>query len=139
MRLPLLLLFPFCLATLAQDTRRDSVVVTGNYEPVPLQDAERPVRLFEIRDNALVSDSLVDFLKLEPSLDLRERAPGGVQADVSIRGSSFGQTLVLLNGLRVNDAQSGHHNMDLPVPLDSLERVEVLRGSGSTLYGSDAV
>src|ERR1017187_9317098 len=71
--------------------------------------------------------------------DLRQRAADGVQADLSIRGSSFGQTLVLLNGQRMNDAQSGHHDMDIPVPLEAVSRVEVLRGSGSTMYGSDAV
>ena len=70
---------------------------------------------------------------------MRSRAANSVQSDVSIRGSSFGQTLVLLNGLRFNDAQSGHHNFDLPLPLEMVERVEVLHGSGSTFYGSDAV
>ena len=77
-------------------------------------------------------NTLSDLLRLDPSLDLAERAPGGVQGDLSIRGANFGQTLVLLNGLRMNDAQSGHHNMDIPVPLDAVSRIEVLRGSGST-------
>ena len=62
-----------------------------------------------------------------------------MQSDVSIRGASFGQTLVLLNGIRISDAQSGHHNMDLPIPPEGISRVEVLHGSGSTMYGSDAV
>jgi iron complex outermembrane receptor protein len=61
-----------------------------------------------------------------------------VQADFDPR-STFGQTLVLLNGLRLNDAQTGHHNMDQPIPTPSLERIEVLRGAGSSFYGSDAV
>jgi len=56
-----------------------------------------------------------------------------------MRGSNFGQTLVLLNGERLNDAQSGHHDMDIPVPLAAISSVEALHGSGSTLYGSDAV
>ena len=88
---------------------------------------------------SLLLNSMVDLLQLDPSLDLQERAPDGVQTDLSIRGSNFGQTLVLLNGLRVDDAQTGHHDMDIPVPLESVERIEVLRGSGSTMYGSDAV
>ena len=46
---------------------------------------------------------------------------------------------MLLNGQRLNDAQSGHHNMDIPVPLEAVSRIEVMRGSGSTMYGSDAV
>ncbi|SPF35539.1 TonB-dependent receptor [Candidatus Sulfopaludibacter sp. SbA4] len=95
--------------------------------------------MLPVRDNALVLNTLVDVLKLDPTIDLEERAPDGVQTDLSIRGSSFGQTLVLLNGLRLNDVQSGHHNMDIPVPLDNVSQVEVLRGSGSTMYGSDAV
>jgi len=82
---------------------------------------------------------LDDVLHLDPSLDLRQRAPGAVQSGLSIRGGTFGQTLVLLNGFRLNDVQSANHNMDIPVPLDSIAQVEVLRGSGSTLYGSDAV
>ena len=62
-----------------------------------------------------------------------------MQADISIRGGSFGQTLILVNGIRVNDAQSGHHNMDVALPLEAISNIEVLRGSGSTMYGADAV
>lgn len=62
----------------------------------------------------------MDYLQLDPSVDLRQRAPDGVQADLSIRGSTFGQTLVLLNGLRMKDAQTGHYNLDLPLPTDSI-------------------
>ena len=51
----------------------------------------------------------------------------------------FEQTLVLLNGLRINDVQTSHHDLDLPLPTESLERTEILRGAGPTFYGSDAV
>jgi iron complex outermembrane receptor protein len=119
--------------------RRDTIVVTGTYEPVPLDEADRSVRSFDVGGQALLSNTLVDFLRLDPSLDLRQRAPNGVQSDLSIRGGTFGQTLILLDGIRLNDVQSGHHNMDIPVPLESVSRVEILRGAGSTLYGSDAV
>jgi iron complex outermembrane receptor protein len=119
--------------------RRDTVVVTGTYEPMSLEEIDRAIRVLPARTQTLVIDTLVDLIKLDPSLDLGERAPGGVQADLSIRGAAFGQTLVLLNGMRLNDPQSGHHNMDIPVPLDSVDRIEVLRGSGSSLYGADAV
>ena len=122
------------------DPRRDVVVVTGTYEPVPLEEADRSVRVFDVTgDQGLLSNTVVDFLKLDPSIDLRQRAPNNIQSDVSIRGSTFGQTLVLLDGMRLNDVQTGHHNMDVPVPLESLERIEVLKGSGSAFYGSDAV
>ncbi len=119
--------------------RKDSIVVTGTPDPLPLEEADRAVTTNPVRGQTLLLPSFIDVLKLDPSLDIRQRAPNGVQADLSIRGATFGQTLILLNGRRVNDAQSGHHNLDLTTPLDSLERIEVLRGAGSTLYGSDAV
>lgn len=116
-----------------------TVVVTGAFEPMTLDDLDRSLTIMNARGAEIVLNTLVDLLRLDPSLDLQERAPDGVQTDLSIRGGSFGQTLVLLNGLRLNDVQTGHHDMDIPVPLDSVLRVEVLRGSGSTEYGSDAV
>ncbi|MEX2263439.1 MAG: TonB-dependent receptor [Bryobacteraceae bacterium] len=121
------------------EPRRETIVVTGTYEPVPLEEVDRSVLVLPAREQLLLSNTFVDFLRLDPSLDLRQRAPNGVQSDLSIRGGTFGQTLVLLNGRRMNDVQSGHHNLDIPVPLESVERIEILRGAGSTLYGSDAV
>jgi outer membrane cobalamin receptor len=134
LRSPIFLLFPLVLAAQQHET----IVVTGTFEPLSLDEIDRAIRELPVRDNALVLNTLVDVLRLDPSIDLQQRAADGVQTDLSIRGSSFGQTLVLLNGQRLNDAQSGHHNMDIPVPLDNITRVEVLRGSGSTIYGSDA-
>ena len=123
-----------------EPVRKDAVVVTGTYLPVPLDDADRSVRALQVRgEPALVSNTVTDFLNLDSSVDLRQRGQSNIQTDVSIRGSTFGQTLVLLNGLRLNDVQSGHHNLDIPVAIDAVERVEVLKGSGSTMYGSDAV
>jgi iron complex outermembrane receptor protein len=123
----------------AQTTRREVVVVTGTAEPIPLEEIDRSVDVLPVANQPTLATALVDFLRLDPSLDVMARAPGGVQTDVSIRGGSFGQTLVLLNGQRLSDAQTGHHDMDIPVPLEAVDRIEVLRGSGSTLYGSDAV
>lgn len=117
----------------------ETVVVTGTFEPLPLSELQRSVMSIDVQQAPLLFPSDVDYLRLDPSVDLRERAPGGVQADLSIRGSTFGQTLVLIDGLRVNDAQTGHHNLDLPIPLDSIARIEVLHGAGSTFYGADAM
>ena len=121
------------------NARRDSVTVTGTYEPAPLEEHERAVRSLPARELELLASTLADLLRLDAALDLRERAPGGVQSGLSIRGGTFGQTLVLVNGVRMNDAQSANHNMDIPLPPQSVERIEVLRGSGSAFYGSDAV
>lgn len=130
-----MILVIFLLSLLQQ---HDTIVVTGTYEPLSIEEIDRAVRVLPARENRLLATSLAGLLRLDPSVDLRERAPNGVQADVSIRGAAFGETLVLLNGQRLNDAQSAHHNMDIPVPIDGVERIEVLRGSGSTMYGSDA-
>jgi iron complex outermembrane recepter protein len=128
------------LALLTAELSGQSVVVTGTWSPVPLEEADRAVRLLPVdRSTLLLSSSWNDLLRLNPSLDLQQRASNSVLTDLSIRGGSFGQTLVLLNGLRLNDAQTGHFNMNLPVPLDAVERIEVLQGTGSLFYGSDAV
>jgi outer membrane cobalamin receptor len=117
----------------------ETVIVTGTFEPIPLSEANRSVLSLNTEDEPLLFNSFVDYLQLDPSIDLRQRGADGVQADLSIRGASFGQSLVLLNGLRINDAQTGHHNMDIPLPLEAISRIEVLHGAGSTLYGADAM
>ena len=113
--------------------------MTGVYDPLELDEVDRSVLVLPVKRDELLSNTWVDFLRLDSSLDLGERAPDGVQSDLSIRGGTFGQTLLMIDGQRMNDAQSGHHNMDIPLPLESIERIEVLRGSGSTMYGSDAI
>ena len=120
-------------------TDPETVIVTGTFEPIPLSEANRSVLSLDTQDQPLLYNSFVDYLHLDPSVDLRQRESDGVQADLSIRGASFGQSLVLLNGLRINDAQTAHHNMDIPIPLEAISRIEVLHGAGSTLYGADAV
>jgi iron complex outermembrane receptor protein len=117
----------------------ETMVVTGTFSPAPLGEVDRSVSLIETAKTPLLFDHWTDYLQTDSSVDLRRRAPNGVQSDISLRGSSFGETLILLNGFRVDDAQSGHHDLDLPLPTESLDRIEVLRGAGSTLYGSDAI
>ena len=140
-----LILFAFVpLALSGQDdrpaVRTESIIVTGTFEPVPLDESDRDVSAFPLTpDQRLLVSTPLQLLREDSSVDVQTRAPNGIQADVSIRGASFGQTLVLLNGLRFNDAQSGHHNFDLPLPLDMVGRLEVLKGTGSMFYGSDAV
>ena len=75
---------------------------------------------------------------MSASVDVRARGGRGVQTDFSVRGAGFGQVLILVEGVRLNDVQSGHHNGDIPVPLDAVERIEVLHGPGASLFGADA-
>jgi len=119
--------------------QKESVVVIGTFIPSPLQESNRSVESLDTRKTPLLFNSVIDHLQFDPSIDLQQRAPNGVQADLTILGSTFAETLVLLNGLRMNDAQTAHHDMDIPVPLEAISRIEVLHGAGSTFYGSDAM
>jgi iron complex outermembrane receptor protein len=119
---------------------KDVVIVTGTFAPVPLEEADRAIDVLPLPDpTRLLILTPFEQLRTDPSIDVRSRAPNGVQSDISIRGASFGQTLVLIDGIRFNDAQSGHHNFDLPLPLDMIDRLEALKGAGSMFYGSDAI
>lgn len=116
-----------------------SVQVTTTVEPLPLSESDRSVETISPSTAPLGTDSVVDLLRTDSSLNVQARAGEGVQADLSIRGTTFEQSLVLVNGLRVDDPETGHLNLDIPVPLDAVTRVDVLHGSGSTFYGSDAI
>jgi len=82
--------------------------------------------------------SINELLEYASNIDIRQRGINGVQADVSIRGSSFDQVLILLNGVNVTDPQTGHHNLNLPIDFSVVERVEILKGPGSWKFGPGA-
>ncbi len=87
---------------------------------------------------ALQVNAISELLETVSSLTLTERGTPGSQADLSIRGASPEGVLLLINGIRAQDPQTGHFLMDIPLDIDTVERVEILAGGGSTLYGSDA-
>jgi outer membrane cobalamin receptor len=116
-----------------------NITVTTTLEPLPLAESDHSVNLIEPSQQPLTSNSVVDLLRQDASLNLQARATNGVQADLSLRGTTFEQSLILLNGLRINDPETGHLNLDIPVPLDAVTRIDILHGSGSTFYGSDAI
>ncbi len=87
----------------------------------------------------LPARSLPDLLRLLPGLDVRRRGIEGIQADIGIRGADFNGTLILVDGQPVNDPESNHLSADLDIPLDAVERIEVLYGGASALWGSEAV
>ena len=117
----------------------ETMVVLGSATPVPLAESQRSVEVLPVKGESLAAESPQDFLRKDSSVFLEERGAGGGQADLVLRGGSFEQTLVLLNGFRINDAQTSHHNLDLPVPLEAMDSIQVLEGSGSTLHGVDAL
>ena len=90
----------------------------------------------EIEKNAVRSiDDLLDYVA---GVDVRQRGMYGVQSDVSIRGGSFDQILVLLNGVNITDPQTGHYNLDIPIDLADVSRVEILQGSAARVLGPNA-
>ena len=117
----------------------ETMVVLGTATPVPLAESQRSLEILPVKGESLAAESPQDFLRQDSSVFLEERGGGGGQADLVLRGGSFEQTLVLLNGFRINDAQTSHHNLDLPVPLEAMDSIQVLEGAGSTLHGVDAL
>lgn len=85
---------------------------------------------------ALPIQTIADILQYLPGLDVRTRGANGAQADVSMRGGTFDQVLVLLNGVSLNDCQTGHYALDLPVTPAMIERIEVLQGCSAELSGA---
>ncbi len=82
--------------------------------------------------------SVADLLSNVNGVDMRQRGPAGIQSDVSIRGGSFDQTQILLNGLKMNDPQTGHHNMNLPLPEEAISEIIVAKNSAARKYGLNA-
>jgi len=90
----------------------------------------------EIKRTAVQSiDQLLDYVS---GIDIRQRGTNGTQADISVRGGSFDQVLVLLNGVNITDPQTGHFNLDLPLNLSDVSRVEILEGSSARVLGPNA-
>ena len=115
------------------------MVVVGSPVPVPLAGSSASVLVLPVALQSLTVQSFEDLLRTDASIFLEQRGAGGGQADVVLRGGSFEQTLVLVNGFRVNDSQTAHHNLDLPIPLEAMDSIQILHGAGSTLHGADAL
>ncbi len=84
-------------------------------------------------------NSIDDLLKIIPSLEIQSRGGFGNQSDIVLRGSTFNQTLVLLDGMRVNDPLTGHFSMYIPITISDIHQIEIIRGGASSIYGPDAV
>ena len=130
---------PTAQASTTIPTRSETMVVLGTAAPVPLAESPRSVVVLPLKDKTLAAETPLDFLRQDSSIFLEQRGAGGAQSDIVLRGGSFEQTLILLNGFRINDSQTSHHNLDLPVPLEAMDSIQVLEGAGSTLHGVDAL
>lgn len=122
-----------------QEYELDSVEVIGTRAPLAGRQSARPVTVLTHRqiENAPVQ-SINDVLKLASAVDVRQRGAYGVQSDISINGGTFDQVTVLLNGVPLNNPQTGHLNFMFPVAVQDIERIEVLEGAASRVYGVSA-
>lgn len=119
--------------------RTDEIVVIANRAPSLYSENARIIQILNRTEiESAPVQSLSDLLEYTSSVDVRQRGNYGVQADIGIRGGSYDQTLILLNGIPVNDPQTGHHNMNLPIDIYDIERIEILEGPGARVLGVNA-
>ncbi|MBO9617894.1 MAG: TonB-dependent receptor [Niabella sp.] len=124
----------------AQDTLLDPVTVTSSLIEKRSSETGRNITIIKGETIAkLPVHSLDELLKYIPGVEAQMRGPQGSQADISIRGGTFQQVLVILDGLRMNDPNTGHFTGYIPISPAEIERIEVLKGASSAVYGSDAV
>jgi len=131
------------LADVQDSTSRKGVdldeVEVSEDQPVAWSGNARLVQVTERREiNASPAKSLDNLLESIAGVDIRQRGSDGVQADVSIRGGSFDQVLILLNGVNITDPQTGHFSLDLPVELQNIQRIELLNGPNARIWGPNA-
>ena len=117
----------------------EEVEVIGRRSQVVSSEISRVVTVIQ-RDEIEKSgvQSITDLLEFVSNLDVRQRGPLGIQADASLRGSSFDHVMILLNGVSMTDPQTGHFNLDLPINPESIEKIEVLEGPAARIYGPGA-
>ncbi len=84
------------------------------------------------------STNVSELLQQIAGIDIRRRGVEGMQADLYIRGGSFDQTLLLIDGMKVEDPQTGHHTMNMTLPLEVIEKIEIIKGAASRIYGQNA-
>ncbi len=117
----------------------DEIEVSAQRAPVAFSQVARIVSVISREEiEAAPVQSIQELLEYALSVDVRQRGPLGAQADISVRGGSFDQTLILLNGVNISDPQTGHHSLDLPVSLKNIQRIEILEGSAARVFGPNA-
>lgn len=122
------------------DTRTlDEIQISGSLAPLTQLQSARIVSVVSRDDiQAAGVQSTNDLLKLASGVDVRQRGGFGIQTDISIDGGTFDQITLLLNGVNISSPQTGHLSADLPVSLQDIERIEILSGADSRVYGGSS-
>ena len=118
----------------------NEIIITENRLQIPFQQSTRNIQVITKEEiKKLPVSSINEILTYASGVDIRQRGPFGSQADISIDGGSFEQTMVLWNGVKMGDAQTAHHSMNLPIPIEAIERIEILKGPAARIYGINAL
>lgn len=126
---------------LAQEKENDieEVSIYGKFLQLPYKKVNENVIIIQKKDiEQSPAQSIDEVLQQFTGIDIRRRGANGVQSDVSIRGGSFEQTMILINGIRMNDSQTGHNSLNIPVDLSNVERIEVIKGPAAMRFGNNA-
>ncbi|MDB9793327.1 TonB-dependent receptor [Flavobacteriaceae bacterium] len=122
-----------------QTTNLDEVVVLSTKIDLPFSKNFRTVKIISSEDikNSPVTN-VSDLLQEITGIDVRRRGVGGVQGDLYIRGGGFDQTLLLVDGMKMDDVQTGHHTLNMILPLYLIERIEIIKGPAARIFGQNA-
>ena len=124
----------------AREQMLDEVSVTGSRAPLTRSQAARMVTVLERADiQQAPVQSINDLLKYAVGIDVRQRSPIGSQTDVTIRGGTQEQVIILLNGINICNPQTAHNTIDLPCDLADIQRIEVIEGPAGRIYGSSSL
>lgn len=128
------------MAQIAADaTELDEIVVTGTRTEVALEDSLVPAQVIDREEiERSQARSLQDLLKGRAGINMTNQGGAGKLTSVFLRGAESDHVLVLVDGIRIGSATSGLA-MFQDLPVDQIERIEIIRGPRSSLYGSEAI
>ncbi|HZG24494.1 MAG TPA: TonB-dependent receptor [Chitinophagaceae bacterium] len=118
----------------------DPVTITASIQPVSVSATGRNILIIKGEQfSRLPVNSIDELLRYLPGIEVQMRGPMGAQSDIVMRGGTFQQVLVIIDGIRINDPNTGHFNSYIPIAPAEISRIEVLKGASSAIYGSEAV